>query len=211
MADAASKLTVFFYAGGTSDLIKGAVGSPPTGWTETFYSSNNDLDAMLALGQKYVGKRAALLGVGAVIQYIRVAAFPLVRKTEVTFQVGTGGVGQQYTQSPADNYDPNQVDLLLRLDAANNSRRQLWLAGLPDSQTNTLIEQGMSANFLFSAAFKQYAAFLTANSLGIRQHDRGSGKPGTFTFQAMQRVTPIMVRRRDRGRPFYLFRGRRLA
>jgi hypothetical protein len=211
MADAAAKITIFFVASGGSTGQPATPGTPATGWTETFYSPIPDLDTNLNTAKTYVQFRRSLLGVGAGILYIRVAAFPLVRATLVNFALGKVGTGTVFTNSPADDYDPTEVDLLVRMDGQNNSRRQFWMGGLPDSQTDTLLQQGMNGAFINSPAFQSWTQQVMATGWGIRQKVRGSGSPGSFNFELINRITPIMVRRRDRGRPFYLFRGRRLA
>lgn len=203
MSDAASKFTVFFEAQG---------GTAPTGWTETMYSNLPVTDVNLdLLVQNYVPARRQLLGNGAFIQGARLSTIPPNRQASVQFFQGNFGLPSVFTHSPADDYDPTQVDLLLRVDDGNGHRRQFWLGGLPDSQTDQLLAQGMSSGFINSASMRNFKrALTTGGSLGLRY---GVTKPPSpvGTYAKFVNVTPIMVRNRKRGRPFELFRGRRLA
>lgn len=202
MADAASKVTIFFEASG---------GTAPTGWTENFWSFQADLPTLIdQVVKQYVPKRAALLGVGCKIQSVRVSTNPLSRVTQVRFIVGKAGEPSVFTTSPADDYDPTQVDLLCRATTAQGKRRQLWVGGLPDSQTDQLLSQGITGAFTTSPTWKQYVAAIQASQLLLR-FKLTNGPPPTFGADPITDVQPIMVRNRKRGRPFDLFRGRRIA
>lgn len=199
MADAAGRITIFFESQG---------GVAPTGWTETFWSLNGNLQQLvtqcLAI---YVPKRKALLGVGAFLKYIRATANPSNRLSYVEFVGGNQSKGTIFTNSPADNYDPTQVDLLCRVQTQNGHRRQLWVAGLPDSQTDTLLNQGILGAFTSAPVWKQYVEAIFQCGYGIR-YKIAAGPPPSYEFAPIEQIFPVQVRNRKRGRPFNLFRGR---
>lgn len=200
--DAATKVNIFFEAAG---------GTSPTGWTETFWSSITDVqDLADKIKSVYVPKRKALLGVGCSIQFIRASKIPPNRVTAIRYLVHKEGTPDLFTNSPADDYDPTQVDLLLRVEDSIGKRRQWWLGGLPDSQTDQLLAEGINGAFVNSPAFKQLVQAITTIGLGIRSIAT-KGTPNTYQFNQIVRIQPIMVRNRKRGRPFDLFRGKRLA
>jgi hypothetical protein len=205
MPDAASKVTVFFEAQG---------GTAPTGWTENWWSSQADLPTIVnSFIANYVPARTPLLGVGARIQSVRATLVqtPAARVSYVEFLPGIkSGEGNLFTNSPADDYDPTQVDLLIRMSNLAGKHRQFWLGGLPDSQTDQLLQQGITGAFINSPAYKQWIAAIGRMPIGIR-YKTSSGPPATYAFATLTTFLPIMVRNRKRGRPFYLFRGRRLA
>lgn len=212
MADASSRLTIFYQAQGGS-VGSEIGGSPvtPTGWTETFYSGLSDLGTLISRGQDYMKVRRSLLGVGAIAKYIRASKIPPDRTTKVYYFIGKEGVGDLFTTSPADAYDPTQVDLLCRVEALDGKRRSLWLGGIPDSQTVTLRAQGINSSFVNSAAFKSWVNKMISLQFGIRVVNHPLTNPKTFSIDTIAALTPIEVRKRDRGRPFNLYRGRRLA
>jgi len=199
MADAASKVQVFFEASG---------GTVPVGWSETFWSSQGQLETIVRdVVTKYVPKRKELLGVGARVQAVKATSVPATRLSYIEFlATGKDGTGQVFSSSPEENYDPTQVDLLIRAQTADNHRRQFWLAGLPDSVTNQLLNQGVKGAFINSPLFKQVITAITTVPFGIRWK---SGAGPVYTFSPIITMFPIMVRNRKRGRPFFLFHGRR--
>lgn len=201
MADAFSKVTIFLESTG---------GPAPTGWTETYWSTQGNLDVAVDLAvKKYVPKRAALLGVGASIKAVRASTIPPNRLSSITFVSGKAGDPSLFTTSPEDDYDPTQVDLLVRVTDVGGHRRQLWVGGLPDSQTDQLKIQGVNGAFINSPAWKQFVQGILDNNFCIRSKNT---PPATgYTAQSISTVVPIMIRNRKRGRPFFLFRGRRLA
>jgi len=201
MADAASRISIFFEASG---------GTAPTGWTETFWSSQGDLEtAVLDCINKYVPKRKELLGVGARVQAVRATSIPSTRLSFIQFITGEkDGTGGIWSADSGGQYDPTQVDLLLRAQTADGHRRQIWLAGLPDEVTSQLIQTGVKAPFVSGASFKQWLGAIRSIPYGIRWK---SGPGPVYTFSPITQIFPIMVRNRKRGRPFYLFRGRRSA
>lgn len=202
MADAPTKITIFFGASG---------GTAPTGWTENYWSGQVDLNLAIELVKNnYIKPRAALLGQGARIESIRAATNPPSRVTQVRFITGKEGDPSLFTTSPADDYDPTQVDLLCRATTAAGKRRQLWIGGLPDSQTDQLIAQGILGAFIASPAWKQFVAGIIKAGLFLR-FKATNGPPPTYLADPIADVAPIMVRNRKRGRPFELFRGRRIA
>ena len=202
MPDAQSKVTIFF---------NGAGKSVSTGWTETFWSSEANLQvAVTDCKRTYVPRRKELLGVGATITHIIAPSIPTTRLSYIEFLRGKDGEGQLFTTSPRDDFDPTQVDLLLRMQTANGHRRQLWLGGLPDSVTDTLLAQGIEAAFTSAPVFKQLVAAIVGLQYAVR-YKATNGPPPTYLATPITEVFPIMVRNRKRGRPFFLFRGRRTA
>lgn len=209
MADAQSKLTIFFNAHGSSPMAD-AMGTPSVGWTETFYSALSSLTSLILVGKNYADKRSNMLGVGATVMYLRASTIPPNRLTRVFFYRGNSGQGDIYTKVPQDAYDPTQVDLLCRMEAVNGKRRMIWIAGLPDSLTSTAKSQGVDAAFINDPPFKQWVNFIKTNQLSMRFKET-AGPPPTFGISSIIDIIPVMMRKRNRGRPFYLFRGRRQA
>ena len=203
MPDALSKCTIFLTAQG---------GTAPTGWTETFYLQAGIGQASLDnIVNTYIPKRADMLGVGAQIEAVRLGTVPATRVTLVKFMQGAQGRGKTFTNSPADDYDPTQVDLLCRAQTAGGKRRQFWIGGLPDSQTDQLLQEGIQGSYINSPAFKQFVQAMIASGFCIRYRTNPGVLPATFNADPIASVQPIMIRNRKRGRPFDLFRGRRLA
>lgn len=202
MADAGSKINIFFEASG---------GTAPTGWTETFWSDRTDLKALLlAVRQQYIPKRRDLLGVGARLQAIRVSNIPPNRVSYVYFTQAKEGNGTLFDNAGPDDYDPTQVDLLWRLQTVGGKRRQFYMSGLPDSVTDQIQDQGVTGAFVNSAAVKQWQTAVQAIPMGIR-FKTADGPPPVFAWDQITDFIPVMIRNRKRGRPFELFRGRRLA
>lgn len=197
-----SKIIIRFEASG---------GATPTGWSETWYSAQADITVVANQDVlPYVKARAQLLGIGAHVESATVSQYPATRITRVYYFQGSVGYPPSLLQSPQDDYDPTQVDLLLRIEDTSGHRRQLWLGGLPDSQTDQLKAQGMSASFLVGPLMTQYVKAIKTAGWGVRSLYL-VGPPKVYTFNPVQYVQPIMIRNRKRGRPFELFHGRRLA
>jgi hypothetical protein len=203
MADAVSKATIFFQSSG---------GTVPTGWTETFWSQADFQSLLTTIVNTYIPARKQLLGVGAVIKYVRGVKVqtPAARVSSIKYLFGNQGVGSIYTSSPADDYDPTQVDLLVRAETAAGKRRQFWIGGIPDSQTDSLKAQGINAPYVTGGTWTQFVTALQACGFCIR-FITAHGTPNTYDSDFITKLTPVMVRKRNRGRPFNLFRGRRLA
>lgn len=202
MPDAASKIVIMFQASG---------GTAPTGWTETYWSGIANLQvAVDSAVQSYVPKRAALLGLGARIQAVKATSIPSNRNSFIRFLVGKEGDANLFTAGDQDYYDPTQVDLLCRVQTAGFKRRSLWIAGLPDSVTSQILNTGVAGAFTSSPAWKQFVASIINTGFQIR-YKVTNGPPPTYEVSEITQVQPIMVRNRKRGRPFFLFRGRRIA
>lgn len=200
--DAKQKIVIFYEAAGKT---------APTGWTETWYTPQTDPDKAIGEARTYVSFRRNFLGNGCFIQAVRVSLIPSSRVAGVYFFQGTEGLPQGYTNAPDDDYDPTQVDLLLRVKAGNNAARQWWLGGLPDSQTDQLKTQGTTAPFIQQVIQSQTIQTIKNNGWLIRSQIKPHTTPPTFQSFPITSVQPVMIRNRKRGRPFYLFRGRRLA
>lgn len=202
MADAVSKVNIFFEAEGSVT---------PTGWTETFYSQQPDLSVLVAQAvDTYVPARRQLLGQGAEIKYVRVSNVPPNRSTFISYMTGKQGLPNIFTNSPADDYDPTQVDLLVRMQTTSGKRRQFWMGGLPDSVTDTGQESGVRGAFTSSSAWKSWVRAIGDLNWGIR-FQIAAGPPKVYSFEPMLYFIPVASRRRARGRPFNLFRGRKLV
>lgn len=202
MPDALSKITFFFESNG---------GTAPTGWTETFYSQNANINQVLADAKStYVGARAVMLGVGCSLQSIRVSDFVNKRITQVAFVSGGSGQSKTYTDPATDFFDPTQVDLLVRLQTDAGKKRSLALSGLPDKVTDQLVQQGIFDFFTNGPGFKNWLKAITALAYCVRYKVPGSN-PAVYLTDVIAGGQAIMVRNRKRGRPFDLFRGRRLA
>jgi hypothetical protein len=206
MADAASKVTFIFQFGGPSTAA---------GWTENFYSpvspSAGYLKNLLA---DFVPLRVPLLGVGAFLQAIRISNVPANRVTYAQFVPDTIGKPINSAGYPPMNpdTDPTQVDLLCRAQTGEGKRRSVWIAGLPDSETDTGLKFGIVPAYINSATWKKFVTGVTTNFL-IRWKsgtDPITGKP-IYTATPIVSLNPEQVRNRKRGRPFDLYRGRRLA
>jgi hypothetical protein len=199
MADAKTRL-IIGYNGGSRPSA--------TGWTETFYTLDDSLQiAVQSCVDTYLPKRRALLGVGATVSFVRATSIPTTRLSYIQFLTGKDAEGNLFTTSPEDDFDPSQVDLLVRMQTANAHRRQFWLAGLPDKETDTLKVTGVNGAFTNSPAYKQWIA--TINALGYRIRYKVPPGPNTFDSEIISQTFPIMIRNRKRGRPFFPFHGRR--
>jgi hypothetical protein len=198
MADAASKVTVFF---------KGTQGPVAVGWTENWWTSQANLKtAVEKVIDDYVPKRKELIGVGAEIQAVRATSVPTTRLSYLQFITGDkDGKGVLFSSAEEDMVDPAQVDLLVRAQTADGHRRQFWIGGLPDSITRTQRNQGVSPRFISEPAIKQVFNVIKAIPFGIRWK---SGAGPVYTFSPITELFPIMVRNRKRGRPFFPFHGR---
>lgn len=198
VGDVHSKINIFLTSQG---------GTAPTGWTETFWSQDADLNNQIKLAKDYALVRAKLLGIGAQVEYLRVSNFPANRVTQIYYMQGNAGTSK--FEGAAFTTDPTQVDLLVRMQTDPGKRRSFWMCGLPDIFTNQLIQQGIEGAFLSDASFKAWVATIKANKWCIRFL---TGKnPNTYKCDQVVQFTPIMVRNRKKGRPFDLFRGRKLA
>lgn len=203
MPDASFKVIIGFEASG---------GTAPVGWSETWWSKAGDADIAMQEAKDYVKVRRELLGDGAQVQFAKITNIPPNRLSTIYFFTGKEGIPGVFNV-PGGQFDPTQVDLLIRVESRGfgvNARRQWALSGLPDVVTNQLIQQGITGAFVNSPVFKQTLTQIKKNQWGIRKKT-GNGPPPTFTLANITDLTPIMVRNRKRGRPFLLFRGKRLA
>lgn len=204
MPDASARAQVLFEAEG---------GTAPTGWTETFYATGQTPEQLRDyLIDNYVPVRLDLMGIGARIQAVVAKNIPPNRISSIAFVTPPKGPPSRFFgNNGPDDFDPTQVDLLIRLETAGGKRRQFWMAGLPDSVTDQLLNQGIhDASFLSSQAFVRWVKVVTGGVLSIR-FKTANGPPPVFGSAIITKATAIMVRNRKRGRPFFLFRGRRLA
>lgn len=215
MPDAPIKNTFFFKTAGAP---------VDTGWTETWWSFHASLDLAEVAARQYAGRRSDLLGFGASMLAWRGTLNPAAfgpgaipkRITKVYFFTGTEGISTTYKAQGSDDFDPAHEDLLLRIQATVALvpqqivvHRSAFLSGIPDSQTDQLKKQGVNAPYVNDATWKQFVRQLTTIPYYSRIKDVAN--PGKFLAYAISDVQPIMVRHRNRGRPFFQFRGRRLA
>jgi len=196
-----SKLTIFFQSNGGGNV-------PPVGWTETWYTNDTDPELALARCKAYCNLRRQLLGLGAVITGYRVSDTATIRSTRVDVLTGKDGQSSIFTADPEDAFDPAHEDLLSRVESGENYRRSMFLSGMPDSVTNQLKNQGVTAAFVTNAVWTNLANFITARFL-IRVKKKDNPNIGTIIFVPISGIIPKTVRHRNRGRPFDLFRGRR--
>jgi hypothetical protein len=192
-----TKVTIFFATQG---------GTVPVGWTETWYDLSTFLPGALSNAKKYIGVRKNLLGKGAKITFIRVTDTANLRFTNVYQVPESEGIGSTYVNSPADDFDQAHEDLLVRVEAGAGNRRSWFISGLPDSQTDQLKVKGMDAAFVDGPLIGLVYGVILANNWAIR-----IGKKPNFTYPAITSFVARMVRNRKRGRPFDLFRGKRLG
>jgi hypothetical protein len=211
------KMTVILgsQSAATAPKLVGAT-VPATGWTETWWLPTSNFAGNLLIAQNYVVVRAALLGIGAFIQAVKltlpgVQPVNLKRQSQVYYPpTGVGGA-TVYDSPGVDDYDPTQVDLQFRIEAGPAKRRTLFLGGLPDSQTDTFQVGGMLQSYLNGPQMKRFQAFVIANfgSRDIVPPRITPPSANTYLYNAITAVIPIQTRNRKRGRPFFLFRGRR--
>jgi hypothetical protein len=202
MADAQTKLTIFYEANSSSS---------PVGWTETWYLAAAGLDAGIQAGKTFMTTRHSLLGNGASAIAVRASNIPPNRLSQIYFFQGKEGQPDIFTSAPGDDFDPTQVALNVRCQDAVGDKRVFWLDGLPDSVTHTLVAQGIDGVYINSPIFKQCLAAIQTLGFGMRVVVKPKAAPPVYNFQPITMTQPIMVRNRKRGRPFFLFRGRRLA
>lgn len=204
MADALSKVTIFYQFQG---------GSAPAGWTENFYLAAAANPALLLTIQNaYIPKRVEILGAGATMVSIRLSTVPANRITQVYILKPGEGQSKTYVAgTKSSDTDPTQVDLLCRVQDIFGKRRQLWIAGIPDIATDTAVAGGIEGTYSLSGAFTQLTGTMVKLGFGIRWRANPGVLPATYTFGQFLSVQPVSVRNRKRGRPFNLYRGRRLA
>ena len=201
MADAGAKCVIFFEAQG---------GSAPTGWTETFYLLGGPSAPMMKnIFATYVPLRVDLLGVGATMQAVRLSSVPATRATLLQYLTPGQGVGKTFSVFPADDYDPTQVDLLLRIQDQAGKRRQFWLGGLPDSITVSLVQNGILGRYIWAPGFTQFTQSMIDAGFCIRWKSGGVAPNFTYTATPFFSIQLETIRNRKRGRPFDLFHGRR--
>lgn len=203
------KFTVFFESTG---------GTTPVGWTESFYTNDSPnaggLIVCLQTAKDYVGVRKDLLGANCLVQSVRTTP----AKTDTTAVANR--ISQSYffqgTQgTPAGNipalgsFAPSQNDLFALIRSIAGYKRPMFLSGFPTKIIDTAIQQGVVPFFTALPQFTQWAGFIIAKGLQIR-HKAPSPSTSLTYDQAIQ-VVPEDLRKRNRGRPFRLFRGRRLA
>lgn len=202
MATVAQKLVFFYEAvGGTSCV----------GWTETFYTPAVGFDKAIQQAKFYMKSRHSLLGNGAMAVAVRVSNVPNTRQTQIYFFEGKEGVPDIFTSPPGDDFDPVQVALVVRLEDAAGDKRVFWLDGLPDSVTHTLVAQGVDGTFVNSPVFKQVLDNVITLGWEMQVVNKPVTDPKTFTYPPIVKAKAVMVRNRKRGRPFFLYRGRRVA
>lgn len=218
MPDAPVKNTFFFEAPSLN---------VPTGWTETWWSFHASLDVAQTAAIKYAKARKELLGLGCYMQawrgVLNPAGFtppgPPKRVSQVYFFRGSEGLPTTYTSAVNDQFDPSHEDLLCRVQAKFTTgtppvpivkRRPGFLAGLPDSQTDQLKINGIDAAYVNSDVWKAWIASLVNTPYYVR-YKTANGPPAVYTAAAITDVQSEQVRHRNRGRPFFLFRGRKLA
>jgi hypothetical protein len=158
----------------------------------------------------YVPARAALLGYGAAITYVRVTNIPPNRISYIQYTQGKQGQSN-FSQGP-DDYDFASLDLLIRMQDAIGKRRSFWMGAIPDAVSDTFQQGGTFGYFTNSAAWKQWLTAINTLNFGLRSIE-AKGPPVTYQFQLLLAglTQPIYTRKRNRGRPFGLPRGRRLA
>ena len=206
MADAGSRVTFFFeFEGGTA----------AAGWTENFYlQASPSQNLLVAIKNKYIPLRAALLGVGATLKSVRMSSIPATRATQVYICQGTEGQSKSVFTSNIDkgtDTDPTQVDLLLRAQTAEGKRRQFWLAGIPDSATDTGVQQGVVGAFVNGGDFQAWVKACIALNFQIRWKIQPFLPNKLYSATNIITFQPVSIRNRKRGRPFNLYRGRRIA
>ncbi len=205
MADAKAKVNFFFQTSGPN---------PNSGWTETFYLpaavgtvSQSLLSQIVA---SYVPARAALLGAGASMAYARITNIPPNRISYIQYLNAKQGASQFGNPIQPQDYDLASLDLLVRMQDNQGKRRSYWMGGLPDSYTDTGLQQGIQAEFISGNAWMNWVAAIKQNQFQLRSIDT-KGPPVVYQANPIAQVVPIYTRKRNRGRPFGQPRGRRLA
>ena len=182
----------------------------PTGWTELFYSTNTDLKSVRdAWVGTYVTPRARLLGQGARLTVVKVTQVSPTTRTSYIQKIGLAGQAQRYTGAN-DQFDPTQGDLWIRMQDANGKRRGCWLAGVPDSQTISALPNGITQSYVTDGTWTGWVKALKVLGACIQWKTPGSNPP-VYNWTLIMDIEALEMRNRKRGRPFPLFRGRRLA
>jgi hypothetical protein len=104
-----------------------------TGWSETYYSVFTSLDSALARVERLTDLRVNLMPETVQITYQRVSDDAVFRDAFVDALAKNG------TFPDADGSDAAFVSLLVRLSSGNQTKRSLFLRGIPD----TLIVNGL--------------------------------------------------------------------
>lgn len=202
MAQVARKLVFFYEANGSSSSV---------GWTETFYLPVGTFDDAIKRAKAYMQNRHSLLGNGAHAVAVRVSNVPNTRQTQIYFFQGKEGDPDIFTSPPGDDFDPTQVALVVRMEDAAGDKRVFWVDGLPDSVTHTLVAQGIDGVYIASPIFKNTIQSIIDQGFCLQVVNKPVAMPKTYTYPAITKGQTIMVRNRKRGRPFFLYRGRRVA
>lgn len=206
MADANTKVSIFFETFGKKTN---------TGWTETFYmNSASPLDQIsFNVRRGYIPARVNLLGIGARAKYLRISNIPPNRSSFVEYLTGGKGEGTYYIHDVIDDFDPTQNDLLLRMQTAQVNgakRRSFWLAGLPDEVTDTGQETGVKPTFISDGNWGKFVKAIFDMQFLIR-YVESKGPPKVYKADPIAFIVPVETRKRNRGRPFNQFRGKKLV
>jgi len=194
------------------------------GWTETFWlrSTGGDLLAALVDAKGMALFRAALLGPGYMIETVRVSKEGIFRDSRIEQTNYTGKLLPMAPENEVGDFASSAV--LIRMEADDKNRRQMWLSGAPDSLQS--IDKNI-ADPAWMQKFNRWSGEITANwaYFGLTKNPATNKAPAkevnpdpppAFLARPHQlyNITKCIIREystRKRGRPFYLYRGRAKA
>ena len=124
------KMTAFFYDGSG-------------GWSESWYTNDANLTDAYNNIPVYVTARSLMLGPGCFIQYARVVDLSLPGAS----LIASFNPPNLPALSTTIMHDFNRNDILVRIQAGEQYRRQMWLRGVPDSFIQYSVNSGLPSSF----------------------------------------------------------------
>jgi hypothetical protein len=192
------------------------------GWSEIIWlnTTGGDLLAAVETARVLATLRAQLLGPGYQLSVIRASKEGVFRDSRVLQVNYTGKPGPFSPSGEEGDFASSAV--LIRMEADDKDRRQMWLSGAPDS-LQTINSNITDPDWL--QKFKKWGAEITGQYayFGLTK-DAATNKapkktlnptpPPKYVVRPMQlyNITKVILREystRKRGRPFDLYRGRR--
>jgi len=181
-----------------------------TGWVETWYLDTTDLDGAAASGVRIARDRAALLGFGVTLEFVRVSLnIPTVTPSGVRRQrlmlLRSVQIPGSFNPS-VDTADVSWQALKIRWESTSRgSFRMQELRGIVDRAFSNNTVQNLRS--IYQIPLDAFRDRLIAEGAKIKHLVRGT--PPTNSFIGIQSAIIEGVTRRATGRPLYLYRGRR--
>lgn len=197
MAISRGKMTFFFKSSGQ-------------GWTESWYVRDVvDYDALLKLGKDYAPLRAALLGIGGSLEYVRISDDEVKRETLVYQCPVKDGTSSYFVDSTKDRIDQGWMRALLRCEGTPFYRKSWMLAGLPDRVFDRSWANGLDPTTGWIAPLNNLVTYIKAKQFGFKAMGKAPN-PLIVDTRPVTAVIPLRAASRRVGRPFDSPVGRRV-